>query len=176
MRHSYFCSEGDPCKARYKNQDKPFRNMISMTFSFYKQISLHKITTIITALYYIGRCTLIGQLVSAEVALKFALIALLSFFFVLPVIRYIAEMAEHDYMLSDTELGSTFNNLSFIDRWLFHPAADGYHLLHHFYPAIPFWNHKKAHKYLMERDCKYRNGFHRTSSLDKVKSLLEENR
>ncbi|ASA57828.1 fatty acid desaturase family protein [Vibrio gazogenes] len=174
MHHAYFGEENDPCMARYKNQDQPFTNMVAMTFSFYKQIHANKSVILMTVLYYSGLYALIAQLASSEIAVRLTMIALVAFFLVLPAIRYIAEMAEHDYTLSDSELGSTFNNLSFVDRWLFHPASDGYHLLHHLYPTLPFWNHKKAHEFLMARDEKYMNGYHRTSTVEKFKSLIGE--
>ncbi|MDW6091094.1 fatty acid desaturase [Vibrio rhizosphaerae] len=174
MHHTYFGSDNDPCKARYENQHRPLRNMLSMTLSFYQQINANKIAVLMTVLYYTGLYALVVQTVSVEIATRLLMLVLMAFFLVLPVIRYIAEMAEHDYALSDSEFGSTFNNLSVVDRWLFHPAADGYHLLHHLYPAIPFWQHKKAHRFLMERDEQYVNGHHKTSTVEKFRLFIGE--
>ncbi|MGG1952766.1 fatty acid desaturase [Ralstonia solanacearum] len=47
------------------------------------------------------------------------------------------------------EAHATFNNCSFLDKLIFHPAGDAYHLLHHLYPAIPWWRQGRRHRYLM---------------------------
>lgn len=65
--------------------------------------------------------------------------------FVLPVIRLIGEMAEHDYPDDNdddptaSEMSVTWSNLGWLHRWLIHPRGDGFHVEHHHQPSIPGW-------------------------------------
>ena len=56
---------------------------------------------------------------------------------------------------------TTFNNLSWLDLVLVHPAGDAWHALHHLFPTVSWWNQGAAHDYLMVHDSAYREGLHR---------------
>ncbi len=87
---------------------------------------------------------------------------------VLPFLRLVAEWSEHDYAASNAEAQATFNNCSFLDKLIFHPAGDAYHLLHHLYPAIPWWRQGSAHRYLMAEDYNYRTLMHRADFFQRL--------
>ncbi len=92
-------------------------------------------------------------------------------FFALPMlgpltlIRFIAEAAEHDYINNDgTVIGATFNNTGLI-HWFFHPAADGWHTLHHLLPSVTPRYVREADAWLSKHDPAYRNTRRRTRVL-----------
>ena len=70
----------------------------------------------------------------------------------LQVLRLIAESEEHVYWRGETEFDTTVTNLGWLHRWLIHPYQDGYHLLHHLFPSIPEFRHKRFHQRLCELD------------------------
>ncbi len=90
----------------------------------------------------------------------------IAMFFILPIVRSIAEVSEHDYDRHDTVIGTTYNNIGFWDHILFHPAGDAWHLVHHQHPMVPWWKQGSAHRYLYENDEIYRSGMHRKALLD----------
>jgi fatty acid desaturase len=61
---------------------------------------------------------------------------------------------DHKYSES-TEFLATADSLGWLNNLLFTPANAGYHLLHHLFPATPFWLCKKFHKKLMANDKFY---------------------
>ena len=76
-------------------------------------------------------------------------------FFALPVIRFIAEAAEHDYLPDDADatiFTRTWSNIGAIHRIVFHPHNDGYHAVHHLYPSVPHHKLHRVHRLLAERD------------------------
>ena len=76
------------------------------------------------------------------------------YFTFLVTIRYIAEITEHAALGCAVEFNSTRNNIGIINETFIHPHGDGFHLVHHLYPKIPFYNLKKAHE-LLKLDEKY---------------------
>jgi fatty acid desaturase len=77
------------------------------------------------------------------------------FLAVLPVIRFFGEVSEHAAAECSNEFCSTRNNLGFVNEHLIHPRGDGYHIIHHLYPGIPFCNLPKADRILL-KDRVYR--------------------
>lgn len=60
------------------------------------------------------------------------------FLVVLPLLRFIGETEEHDYVDEGSKgLRKTFTNTGFMHRMLIHPHNDGLHTLHHLYPNVP---------------------------------------
>ncbi len=80
-------------------------------------------------------------------------------FFVLPVIRFIAEAAEHDYdeRIGETQVifKTTWSNVGWIHHWLFHPHNDGFHAVHHLYPSVPHHALPDVHARLMREDATF---------------------
>lgn len=82
-------------------------------------------------------------------------------FLVLPIIRFIAEAAEHEYVERNAAhviVKATWNNIGWVHKWIFHPHHDGYHAVHHLYPFIPHHALRIAHEHLMRKDSNY-SGF-----------------
>ena len=69
----------------------------------------------------------------------------------LQVIRLIAEGEMHVYTRGETEFDATVNNVGW-RHWLVHPYWDAWHIIHHLFPSVPQWRHKKLHKRLCELD------------------------
>ncbi len=98
-----------------------------------------------------------------------------AFFFVLPILRFIAELSEHAGLDCDDELVSTRNNLGWFNEWFIQPNGSGFHLVHHMYAQIPFFALDKAHLILMESES-YSKACHCHSflfSTPKGKSTIE---
>jgi fatty acid desaturase len=76
---------------------------------------------------------------------------------------YVRGVAEHfGSMEYDEELGSTRTvNPYFWERWFFGPHNINYHLEHHLFPGVPFYNLPKLHAVLMS-DGAYRSKAHVT--------------
>lgn len=80
-------------------------------------------------------------------------------FFILPVVRFIAEAAEHDYENhgGDTQVifKTTWSNVGWIHHWLFHPHNDGFHAVHHLYPSVPHHALPEVHSLIVREDPRF---------------------
>jgi fatty acid desaturase len=76
------------------------------------------------------------------------------FVVILPFLRIWAEASKHRYD-GMPELDATYNNIGLFDRWIIHPASDGWHLVHHFQPKIPHHRLAQAHALLSRHHPKY---------------------
>lgn len=80
-------------------------------------------------------------------------------FLMLPLLRFVAEAAEHDYELGRAETQVIFNrtwsNLGWIHRWLFHPHNDGFHVVHHLYPYVPHHLLPSVYAFIMANDSTF---------------------
>ena len=165
--HNKYGSEVDPCKIRFEEIGTfSSKSLITYFFfivtslpmyfyNYYKQIGANfKLLSIYIA-YNIALFILNYIVADVNFAILFLTIYNFSLFIVLPVVRSIAEYNEHDYQASNSLVGTTFNNLTYIDHLLFHPAGDAYHVVHHLFPAIPWWKQKEAHRYLIDNDEAY---------------------
>lgn len=89
----------------------------------------------------------------------------------LPAVRSVAEAEEHDYEGAPesggepTEFNTTFTNIGFWHRALFHPWNDEYHVIHHMYPRISQRHHHVVHRILMRHDFEYQHSLRRTEVL-----------
>jgi fatty acid desaturase len=71
---------------------------------------------------------------------------------VLPVLRFIGEIEEHSYSDSMTVFTSTYTNIGFWQRLVFHPHNDAFHTVHHLFPSVPFFRVRRLHRHLVERE------------------------
>lgn len=103
----------------------------------------------------------------------------LPFFITLTFIRFIAEVTEHASLGCTNEFFSSRNNLGWINEYLLHPAFDGYHIIHHLFPKIPFYNLKNAHYALLKDEIYKTKGCHcnsfffsRSNNKSTIRSLI----
>ena len=81
----------------------------------------------------------------------FWIVPYLSTFFMFQYIRSVAEHygeLSYDHLLSSTR--SVKPNL--IERFFIAPHQVGFHLEHHLYPGVPFYNLPKLHELLMQEE------------------------
>lgn len=127
---------------------------------FYKTVgSTDRSTLIRFAIFHITVfmfpiSTLFGVTSAAAIWIVYWLIPMMG---PLQVIRLIAESNEHVYEQGNSEFATTVTNIGWLHRWLFHPYYDGYHLIHHMFPTIPQFLHKKVHAILCNVDKDYRS-------------------
>lgn len=79
------------------------------------------------------------------------------FFSSLSLIRFVAEVSEHAALECKNEFVSTRNNLGWFNEWFIQPCGTGYHMVHHIFPKIPWFNLARAHELLI-KDKTYANG------------------
>ena len=102
--------------------------------------------------------------------LMFWVVPYLSTFFMFQYIRSVAEHfgeLEYDHLLNSTRTVKP----NWLERFLLAPHNVGYHLEHHLYPGVPFYNLGKLHHLLM-RDQEYNQKAHIT--IGYVRGLFEE--
>lgn len=90
-----------------------------------------------------------------------------AFVFVLPVMRFVAESAKHDYEHGTTTRTGTFSNIGPV-HWLLHPHGDGYHFLHHVDASIPHHRLAGAHRLLDALDPEYADSRRRHHVLEEA--------
>lgn len=93
--------------------------------------------------------------------LAFWVVPLMTWLKVVLRLRTIAEHygVEYDHVCRQTR--TTYP--SFFERWLFAPWDIGYHLDHHLYPSVPFYNLKRLHAELL-KDEQFRTQAHLTDT------------
>lgn len=90
------------------------------------------------------------------VGYKFYLLCwILPYFTTFQVITWFIEPAEHYPMIAygKNNIEVSRNRFShFVEHFFTAMHTENYHLVHHLFPAIPFWNLEKAHFILMQDD------------------------
>jgi fatty acid desaturase len=73
----------------------------------------------------------------------------------LPVLRLVGELEEHDYEGGGAVLDATFQNVGFLHGLLVHPHRDGFHVVHHLFPNVPQQHLVRAHALLVVHSHPY---------------------
>lgn len=177
--HNKYGSNEDPCKLRFnlfiKAKPESINSLISFTLknllsyfsAYYREIGLNLKGIMIFFSYNTIFLYINSIVFDIQFAFLFLFMTNLSFWFILPVLRSIAEYGEHDYDRGNTIFDTTFNNISLLDKLLFHPTGDGYHLVHHLYPSVTWWNQRKVNDFLCQKDKGYIHCLIRTRFSDK---------
>lgn len=89
------------------------------------------------------------------------------------MIQYIRSVAEHfgDLAYEDDLTGTRTVKATLLEKFFLAPHNVGYHLEHHLYPGVPFYNLPKLHELLMGQEA-YRGRAHLT--IGYAKGLLGE--
>ncbi len=94
----------------------------------------------------------------------FAMYWVVPLLFVFPSFQRVRSVAEHFGLKREHELNSSRNILApWYETLFFAPHNVNYHLVHHMFPAVPFYNLKKLNTLLME-DADYRRLAHQNTS------------
>lgn len=180
--HGEYASQKDPCRIRLENIGANTQEintnmqllwliakwMPQYNREFYREISSDYKQIKIFAFWHVSVALIITALHSAALALFVTFSWMLIMFFLLPFLRSVAEISEHDYELGQSVAETTFNNLGLLDHLLIHPAGDAWHSLHHLHPTVSWWKQSQAHNYLMKHDSAYRKVINRDKLLQNI--------
>lgn len=100
-------------------------------------------------------------------------------FVVLPILRFVGEAAEHDYGdIRDAQVifKSTWSNIGWLHRWVFHPHNDGFHAVHHLYPSVPCHALPIVHSQLMDQDPSFSSNALMRTALTGPDAFREESK
>jgi fatty acid desaturase len=73
---------------------------------------------------------------------------LLPYFIWLPYIRFVTESSKHTNVNLQDDFANSRSNIGLIHQLLLHPHNDGFHQMHHYMSSIPFYNLKKAYRFM----------------------------
>ncbi len=126
--------------------------------------------SIIRPIFYIVLLTALTVTGFWPYFLAFWVVPFLSTFY---MFQYIRSVAEHFGDLSYDHLLTSTRSIEphWLERFFLAPHNVGYHLEHHLYPGVPFYNLPKLHKLLMS-DAEYSEKAHVTKGF--FKGLLNE--
>lgn len=112
-------------------------------------------------IYYLALATVLTLVGGWKIYLLYWLIPIL---WILPMILRLRNICEHFGLSHDSDLQGTRDvACSWIEGWLISPHYIRLHLVHHFYPSVPFYNLSKLRRILMDFPI-YREGGHRNST------------
>lgn len=73
---------------------------------------------------------------------------IIPYFFWLPYIRFVTESSKHTNVNLEDDFANSRNNIGWLHQHILHPHNDGFHQMHHYMASIPFYNLKKAYKFI----------------------------
>ena len=115
-----------------------------------EKTKVKKENNLLKGIYYILMFSAITYLGIWKYYLAFWIVPYLSTFF---MIQYIRSVAEHFGGLSYDNLLTSTRTVkpSLIERFILAPHHVGYHLEHHLYPGVPYYNLPTLHRILMKQ-------------------------
>ena len=174
LHHRFFGSDRDPCRVRFQRMGGAVNTsgrfgLVKAVISwlptyirdYYVDVGSSYRQILCFVIWHLSAFLFLALFFPIQIALLTEGCWLALMLCILPIIRSIAEYSEHDYEIGKTEYNTTYNNLSLLDHLLCHPAGDAYHILHHLYPAVPWWKQAAPHRFLMRRDAIYPIALHR---------------
>ncbi len=92
------------------------------------------------------------------------------------IVRVTAEHQPHDYSINNPDdtphIGVVRTTLpGWLNKWIFYQVNFNYHVEHHMFPSVPFYNLPKLHKYLKEK--KFYDIFPESIQNSPIKKLKE---
>jgi fatty acid desaturase len=66
----------------------------------------------------------------------------------LPYIRFVTESSKHTNVNLQDDFANSRNNIGLLHQLFLHPHNDGFHQMHHLAANIPFYNLKKAYRFI----------------------------
>jgi fatty acid desaturase len=129
------------------------RRVVSYVPGWWWAIGLDRLTVLRALLWHLALLAVLS--VATDVGTAVVVLGLgwlVPFVFVLPVIRFLGELEEHNYFAvgGASKVGMTNTNVGVVHRLILHPHADGYHTAHHLVPSVPFYKVRRLHRALCE--------------------------
>lgn len=138
--------------------------------SWWKAIGTDKRTTNLAVLWHLILLLILSANFGFWLALGYWTIAFfVPFVIFLPILRFIGEAGEHDYVENNNIAEKTYSNTGILHRLIIHPHNDGLHTLHHVFAQVPHHNLPKLDHFIQSNDGQ---NYHRF--LRNRKSVFEE--
>ncbi|WP_439655620.1 fatty acid desaturase [Sulfitobacter aquimarinus] len=153
VRHRELQLEGldrsEPLKFFYEIANR----LIPYWMSWWRAIGTDKRTAAIASCWHVLLVFSVSLAVGFQTALTYWIVSfLVPFLLVLPILRFIGEAAEHDYVTDSSVAEQTFSNTGWLHRLWLHPHNDGYHTLHHLFADVPHHNLRDLNRFIQEND------------------------
>lgn len=134
--------------------------------------SRRKAGILIQLSYYVGFSILLFNL---NLYKEFFLFWIVPGMTIFPILMRIRSISEHLGLPRQHELNGTRNILcSPIERYFLGPFNGCYHLDHHLFPSVPFYNLPHLHTFLMQIEEYRLNAYHNSSYLGTVDSVFND--
>lgn len=133
--------------------------LLLKTFSTLKYLVTNRLTKDIKGIefFYIAVSVSIYCFIGAQIAgWKFFLLYwLLPYVTVFQIVSWFIELSEHYPLVGkvSTDIHASRNRFgNWLERFLTGAHGESYHLVHHLFPRLPYWNMKRAHQILLQDD------------------------
>ncbi len=127
---------------------------------------------LVQIVYYI---VLVTILLATSKYLEFFLYWIVPGVTVLPILMRLRSVSEHIGLPHEHELNQTRNVLcSSVEKYFIAPFNGSYHLDHHLFPSVPFYNLPKLHQTLLQNEEYGQHAFQNTSYLGRNRSVFND--
>jgi fatty acid desaturase len=115
---------------------------------------------------------ILGVIAVTNSWLCFLLGYLIPCLFWLPYIRFVTESSKHTNVRLESDFANSRNNIGILHQLLLHPHNDGFHQMHHYMASIPFYNLKKAYRYMKLKGGIGENTIESYSPIETIKQVF----